>query len=147
MIAADSNRVAELAGQLGYPATASRIAERFERIEAVGDAAVMVAEDPSGRVVGWVHVCSRRLLESEPHAEIGGLVVDSGARGRGVGRALVHAAEQWARQQGLDAIRLRSNVIRSDAHAFYRRLGYEILKTQDCFVKAFSGPAFPGSGS
>jgi ribosomal protein S18 acetylase RimI-like enzyme len=58
------------------------------------------------------------------------------ARRRGVGRRLVDGAEAWARERGLSSMRLRSRVTRVEAHAFYRRLGYEPVKQQLQFRKA-----------
>jgi GNAT superfamily N-acetyltransferase len=49
--------------------------------------------------------------------------------------ALTAAAEKRAAASGCTTIRLRSNVIRGDAHRFYERLGYERLKTQYAFRK------------
>ena len=74
-------------------------------------------------------------IESDPHAEIGGLVVDERARSRGVGRVLLAAAEAWAARQGLREVALRSNILRERAHDFYRRLGYDCPKTQHRFRK------------
>ncbi|MGB9593658.1 MAG: GNAT family N-acetyltransferase, partial [Anaerolineae bacterium] len=98
------------------------------------DHAVFVAE-AEGVVVGWVHVYAVATLESPAHAEIGGLVVDEAHRGRGIGRALMERAEAWARGMGLHTVRLRSNVIRAEAHAFYERIGYAPVKTQKVFAK------------
>lgn len=86
-------------------------------------------------MIGWVHVEERRLIESEPRAEINGLVVDETCRSRGVGRVLLEHAEQWARERGFRSVVLRSNVIRGRAHAFYERLGYQVFKTQKVFRK------------
>jgi len=44
------------------------------------------------------------------------------------------AAEEWAVQQGVTCIRLHSNVIRKEAYAFHRRIGYD-LKEQYTFQK------------
>jgi len=62
-----------------------------------------------------MHVARRDLLEAKPRAEILGLVVDAAARQRGVGAALVDAAEQWARDHGFDELIVRSNVARPAA--------------------------------
>ncbi len=84
---------------------------------------------------GWVHAHVSHLVERDPEAQIGGLVVDEACRGGGTGRLLMERAEQWARDRGLKSVYLRSNIIRKDAHAFYKKLGYEIVKTQYAFRK------------
>lgn len=86
-------------------------------------------------VCGWVHVRRMNTLESEPHAEIWGLVVDDGERSHGIGRDLLATAERWATGQGLSLVRVRSNVTRARAHAFYEREGYTIVKRQAVFEK------------
>jgi GNAT superfamily N-acetyltransferase len=140
MRAGDEAAAAELAGQLGYPTTAAQVGERLRRAAGQPDAALLVAEAAAGRVVGWAHAFGVYLLESEPYAELGGLVVDERERGRGVGRALLAAVEGWAREGGFASVRLRSNVVRERAHAFYERLGYERVKTQHCFRRELRDP-------
>ncbi len=140
MAANDLERVADLCTQLGYPAVAADVAPRLDAIAARSDHAAFVADD-DGAVLGWVHVCAGMLvLESDPWAEVGGLVVDERARGRGVGDRLLAAAEDWARERGYRQVRLRSNVIREAAHEFYRRRGYEVFKTQLNFRKPLTVP-------
>jgi GNAT superfamily N-acetyltransferase len=131
----DAAAVAELAGQLGYPSTESEVARRFRTVEHDPDSQVLVAEGLDGTVLAWLHVCATRHIESDPCAEIAGLVVAEGSRTRGIGRTLMGEAERWARERGLAGVALRSNVVRSEAHAFYQRLGYEIIKTQHKFLK------------
>jgi GNAT superfamily N-acetyltransferase len=128
--------IALLAGQLGYPSTAAQILERLEWIQRDEGHAVFVAEPAAGLAVGWVHVFVCHLVESDTSAEIGGLVVDQRHRDAGFGRLLLEQAEAWARTHGCGSIRLRSNVIRKEAHAFYLKRGYTLLKTQHAFVKA-----------
>jgi GNAT superfamily N-acetyltransferase len=82
-----------------------------------------------------VHVQVGHTLEMSPTAEIAGLVVDEASRGDGMGEALVHRAEAWARERGVAVMRVRSNVIRERAHRFYDRLGYERVKRQVVFKK------------
>jgi GNAT superfamily N-acetyltransferase len=131
----DAAEMADLAGQLGYPSTAAQVERRLERILADKDHAVYIAARPDERVVGWIHVFGYATVEDEPRAEVGGLVVDQGHRGTSVGRRLTEQAERWAREQGYGVIALRSNVIRTEAHAFYERLGYVSPKTQKTFRK------------
>ena len=129
-IASDAAALAALSTQLGYPAQPEEAAERLSAL-GPGDA-VLVAED-GGAVLGWIHVCGIRFFQSAPVAEIGGLVVDEAARGRGVGRLLLEAAVRWAAEQGYGKLRVRSNVIREDAHRFYEREGFRRVKTQAVF--------------
>jgi GNAT superfamily N-acetyltransferase len=135
MRADDAVPVAALAGELGYPSTECDVRRRFAGIEGRADAAAFVAESREGQVLGWVHVFVARFVESDPYVEVGGLVVGERSRGRGVGRALMSAAEEWTVASGCTTIRLRSNVLRDDAHRFYEHLGYERFKTQHAFRK------------
>jgi GNAT superfamily N-acetyltransferase len=130
----DATAIARLATQLGYPTGPEACAERLVEIRRRADDAVLVAE-VGGRVVGWVHVFGARRVESEPFAELGGLVVDEAERGRGIGGWLVEAAEGWAREHGFATIRVRSNVVREDALRFYDRRRYVRSKTQAVFTK------------
>ncbi len=135
----DAERIAALAGQLGYPSTTHQVRRRIERIRGRPDHRALVAETADGEVVGWLHVFVSRLLESDSFAEIGGLVVDENHRGSGVGKLLMQHAESWARARGCRTVRLRSNVIRKDAHTFYTKLGYHVTKMQYAFAKKLGG--------
>jgi GNAT superfamily N-acetyltransferase len=126
---ADAARLAALSEQLGYPASQEEIEARLAIILADPGHALLVAESPENGVAGWVHGFIRPLLVEGRHVEVGGLVVEESARGRGVGETLMEAIEDWARGRGCKYVYLRSNVIRQDAHRFYERIGYEILKT------------------
>ena len=53
------------------------------------------------------------------------LVVDRAARGGGVGKALLAAAADWARERGCTHLALSSGWNRKDAHRFYEREGME----------------------
>ena len=130
----DAAALAELSTQLGYPAAADTLSERLERVRGEGVGEVFVAT-VDGRVLGWTHVVPRLHLEEAPFAELAGLVVADGARGAGVGAALLSAAEQWAREHGFVHFRVRSNVVRERAHRFYLREGYVERKRQVVFDK------------
>jgi GNAT superfamily N-acetyltransferase len=132
---ADAPRMAELAGQLGYPATAAQIRGRLRGIEPASQNAVFVADSAKDGVIGWLHVSKEPLLEVEIRAEVNGLVVAEGQRSAGAGAQLLAAAENWARKNGCKSMSVRSNVIRERAHKFYERNGYEHYKTQKSFRK------------
>jgi GNAT superfamily N-acetyltransferase len=131
----DAERIALLAGQLGYPSSTVQVLQRLDRIKGNNQHAVFVAESKDGRVVGWLHVFVGHLVESDPYAEIGGLVVDELHRSAGIGRLLLQRAEAWAHAKGCQTVRLRSNIIRKEAHEFYLKRGYNLTKTQHAFAK------------
>ena len=135
MDAQDASAIAKLTTQLGYPATEDEIRRRYNLIKDRWDARVLVAQQAGNHIVGWIHVQATYLLECDPRAEIWGLVVAETARGSGVGRGLVEAAEEWAVMRGLSVMALRSNSLRTQAQGFYERLGYAVTKTQNAFRK------------
>ena len=134
----DAERIAQLCGELGYPATAAQVATRLRQLTPVSKHAVFVAEssDAATGLIGWVHVSVSHLLESDIRAEVNGLIVAEGQRSAGAGAKLLEAAEEWARRRGCRGMNVRSNVIRERAHGFYERNGYEHYKTQKAFRKA-----------
>jgi GNAT superfamily N-acetyltransferase len=140
MTGSDADRVAALSGELGYPATPEQIRTRLRAIEANPESRALVATDTEGRIRGWVHVYGRRHVESDGSAEIGGLVVEPGLRGQGIGRSLMEAAESWARERGFGRVTLGSSTVRAETHRFYERLGYSIVKSQYRFQKPLLEP-------
>ena len=134
----DAKRIAQLSGELGYPATAAQVATRLRQLKPTSKHAVFVAESPGAAtgLIGWVHVSVSHLLESDMRAEVNGLIVAEGQRSAGAGAKLLEAAEEWARKRNCLGMNVRSNVIRERAHGFYERNGYEHYKTQKAFRKA-----------
>ena len=129
----DAAGVAALRGELGYPTTEETVAAGLTRIreaEQLQPAELFVAQASDGNVVGWVHVCIPIDLVATEEAQIWGLVVASSRHGQGIGRSLMTAAEAWARDHGCREMRLRSGAHRTEAHAFYEHLGYQVVKQQ-----------------
>jgi GNAT superfamily N-acetyltransferase len=121
--------VRQLNFQLGYSGTIKQIRARFEGVRQQPGQGLFVAV-LGERLVGWLHVQSHRSLESEPYAEIAGMIVDREERRLGVGRALIERAGAWAKEQQHATVRVRSNVQREEAAKFYPALGFEMIKTQ-----------------
>ena len=131
-----AGEIARLSGELGYPATPEEITQRLASLSATPHVHVAVAAAPNGRLLGWLVVERHCCLESGEQAELAGLVVSADARRLGVGRALVTVAETWARAAGFTTLRVRSNVLRSESHAFYRGVGFVPIKTQHTYEKS-----------
>jgi GNAT superfamily N-acetyltransferase len=142
--------LAGLAHELGYEVSVEQVRSRLPRPEpargrtlagpAETRGAVFVAEDPTGRLLGWIEVFRRSILVDES-AELGGLVVTASERRRGVGAALLAAAESWASGHGLSRVRVRSNVVRDGVAAFYEARGFTREKTQNVFLKRLADDA------
>jgi ribosomal protein S18 acetylase RimI-like enzyme len=58
------------------------------------------------------------------HAHVSVIAVSKAAEGRGVGRALMAHAEQWARDRGHDSLTLSVFEGNRRAQALYERVGY-----------------------
>ncbi len=133
----DLSDVCKLAIQLGYQVTLTDVATRFKEIQSLDGYALFVAQVDTNKVIGYVQInYETKTLLAGSKADIAALVVDEGHRGQRVGSKLVAAAEEWAKQQNVEMIRVRSNVKRTDAHRFYLREGYELSKISNIFVKS-----------
>jgi GNAT superfamily N-acetyltransferase len=130
----DAAEVARLSGELGYPVSSADVALRLAELLRNERHHILVAAD-GGRLLAWLHVEHRLSLEGGDRAELVGLVVDAQARRRGIGRALVGAAESWGRARGLPSLLVRSNVARERSHPFYESLGYSRSKTQHVYTR------------
>ena len=136
----DAPRLALLLGQLGNPCGVGEARGRLERAAAADSRAVFVAADASGKAVAFAELRQiPSLMLGEAEAELLALVVDEKARRTGIGRALMEKAEAWTRGRGCRLLRLRTQVKRLDAHAFYERLGYKRIKTQHIYRKDLNG--------
>jgi ribosomal protein S18 acetylase RimI-like enzyme len=121
----DLASIVDLVGQLGYPSDQPAVAQRVERLSADPSSWVYVALEGE-RVVGLAAVHVMPVLErDDPIARVTAIVVDEGARGRGVGKALLARLEELARASGCDRIDLTSRYDREGAADFYRRMAFE----------------------
>jgi ribosomal protein S18 acetylase RimI-like enzyme len=101
------------------PPDAAEVAELL----ADPDALVFVARDETGRIVGSLTLVLFRIPTGRK-ARIEDVVVDSSARGRGVGESLSRAALDEAGRRGLSSVDLSSRPSREAANRLYRRLGF-----------------------
>jgi RimJ/RimL family protein N-acetyltransferase len=88
------------------------------------DAALIVAELESGELVGRLSLM-RDPHPSSAHVADLGLMVAAGHRRRGIGTALMAAAEEWARGAGVTKLELHVFPYNHAAIGMYEKLGYE----------------------
>ena len=103
------------------------------------DATTFLAERPDGSLCGFVEVGSRPYAEgceSSPVGYIEGWWVDADVRKRGVGRALIEAAEQWARSKGYTEMASDALIDNSVSHASHKALGFEEVERLVMFRKS-----------
>lgn len=88
------------------------------------DACVLVAEAPDGEIVG---ICTgyqdMHSVRFGYRAWLEDLAVHPDWRSRGIGKSLLDAAKDWARERGATHLELDSAEARTDAHRFYQREG------------------------
>jgi len=125
---ADAEALAGLCGELGYPSTVSQVLDRLSLLDDP-ERTLLVAETEGG-LAGFIDVHVQRVVEEDPYAEVGGLVVTAGHRGDGLGAALLAAAAAWGREQGLTVMWIRANLAREGVHDFYPAVGCRRVKDQ-----------------
>lgn len=118
---------------LGYNCTSALIEKRLTERD-LGREQVFVAEYDNS-VVGFVHVEDYKTLYFEELANLLGLAVSKKYRRQGIATALIKQAEYWAKEKGINMIRLNSGSTRKEAHRFYRSLGFDNEKEQIRFMK------------
>jgi RimJ/RimL family protein N-acetyltransferase len=91
--------------------------ERAARFAGSADASIVAVG--GGRVIGMIHVEASRHGFGEF-----GMHVDRAWRGRGVGTALLQAAIEWARGQGLHKLCLEVFAHNTAGIALYRKCGF-----------------------
>lgn len=100
--------------------------------------AVLIAVDDSRRTVGFAELSIRNYAEdcvTDRVAYLEGWYVVPEARRRGVGRALVAAAEEWARSQGCIEFASDALLENEASAAAHRALGFEETVQIRCFRK------------
>lgn len=83
------------------------------------DVRFLVARDDSGRAVG----CAALVLRGE-YAELRRMIVDTAARGQGIGAALLDQLALHALASGVRLLKLTTGVHQHEALALYQRAGF-----------------------
>ena len=98
---------------------------KYREAMSTENAVVLVAEDEGeivGMAYGEIRIPSR--FSDERALELSGVVVRTGYRGRGVGRALVQEAARFAGELGVEWVELKTFAPNQGAMAFWEGLGF-----------------------
>jgi len=95
-------------------------------------------DDNSKKILGYVHAEVYESIYSRPLFNVLALAVSKESEKQGIGKKLMHALENEARNRQYEAIRLNSGMIRKEAHKFYEKIGYDNNKNQKRFIKFFT---------
>lgn len=104
---------------------------------------VLVAEADDGALVGFLELGERSHApgcESSPVPFIEGWYLDPAARGKGIGKALVRAAEEHARAAGFTEIASDVEIGNEDSIAAHVALGYEETDRVVSFRRSLGQP-------
>lgn len=97
-----------------------------------GEGSVLLVAQWEGRVVGFVVALIREslpipIITPRRYAVIDSLGVAREFRRRGIGKALMDRAEEWALVKGIREMELNVWEFNSDAIAFYERRGFHTI--------------------
>jgi GNAT superfamily N-acetyltransferase len=120
----DAPALAALLAELDFPASAEAIAERLDRMLAAGEPILVAVRSDAVLGLLTTHVTTV-LHRPTPVGRITALIVTERARGQGIGRALIMAAERMFAARGCALVEVTSNRKWTEAHKFYERLGYQ----------------------
>ena len=122
----DASELAVLMCELGYETKRTEMETRLKLILSNPAYRTFVAT-MDGCVCGMIGTLT--YYPSYERNDAGGrilaLVTLSGARRRGIGRALIAAAEKDFAERGIAHVAVDTRLTREDAHKFYESLGYE----------------------
>ena len=121
---------------LGYDFPLPDTVDRLKYILSKPNDKIFVADD-NGAVVGYIHGSDYDCTYSLPLKNIMALGVLESHRGKGIGRLLLNAIEEWAKSDDCVGVRLVSSLYRTEAHKFYLSCGYFDRKDQKNFMKLF----------
>jgi len=102
------------------------------------DAGIFVASDSQGQLIAFIETRLRNYAEgceSSPVGYIEAWYVDPHVRGQKLGRDLVHAAEQWAREKGCTEMGSDTWLENESSIEAHKKLGYWEVERLVHFVK------------
>ena len=129
----DAEQLVDLIALLEHRVDATGIARRVAALGIAGIPQLVAAEGDAVYGLCGLHLMTA-IHRDAPVGRITILVVREDARGQGLGRRLVSAAEDIMRARGCAFLEITSNRRLEQAHEFYEAIGYE--RTSFRFAKA-----------
>lgn len=118
---------------LGYECSLSLVENKINSLDENREQVFVACKD--GTVAGYIHVEKYDTLYFVTMCNVLGLAVKKDFQKMGIGKALVLAGENWAKENGINYMRVNSGISRVAAHKFYQHLGYKSEKEQLRFIK------------
>jgi aminoglycoside 6'-N-acetyltransferase I len=98
-----------------------------------------IVRDASGAAIAFMNLSLRQDYvpgaTKRPVAFVEGIYVHAPYRHQGVGTALIHWAEAWARQQGCAELASDALIENQGSYQFHTQVGFEEVERVVCFIK------------
>jgi acetyltransferase len=105
---------------------------------------LLLVADEGGQIVGMAQLVFSGATNADHRAEVQRLGVSAEARGRGIGRQLMAAVEEAARESGVTLLWLTTHD-GTEACAFYEAIGYTKLGVMPNYSRRPDGTLWPGA--
>jgi GNAT superfamily N-acetyltransferase len=93
------------------------------------ETAVAIVAELNGIVIGMLTAQTNiSTVEGGIAAVLEDMVIDKSLRGKGIGKSLMQAMEQWAKEKGITRLQLLADKTNSPALAYYNKLGWTETK-------------------
>lgn len=123
---------------LGYDFPADKTAIQIERIIKDEKILLLSVTDDENRAIGYIEAQIYETPYAETYVNIMALAVGEKYQGKGLGKKLLSAAEDWGKSKGAAGVRIESSTYRTEAHKFYEACGYECVKEHKNFKKLYA---------
>ena len=121
---------------LGYHYPAPETEKRVAAILADENQRIFVAVE-GARLVGYLHAAMYEVTFAPLMVNVQAIAVHSDGRRRGIGKALMQQAEDWAKEIGAAGVRSIAGGHRKGSYAFYESNGFHSVSRNVSYQKDF----------